>query len=403
MRTRARSAAQLTAVVLSLVAPTRSAAELVDLHWSAPDACPRGSHVQTRVASLVSQARALRTNLRADAKVSRRGSRYALELSLTAPNFAAQRKLEAARCASIADAAAWLIAIALDPELADEAGQESGPRIDARVRDTTATGAPAHPTEVLTPAGESSPGETAATRTGASEGEREQRIGAAGAVDPAGATRRSDSVSDTALPAQAQVDHRDPRATAAATPRRLWRSRLRDAPRWWRAGVFTGVFDAQLPAPQAAVGVQGGIGLGPLLTRLHGSWMFARTRAFETGARAEVWSQELGAAVCAQWGGAVRGGPCVTMSAYRSLGMAVGVREPRTQALYWGALGPSLQLGWTFTRAIELIAESGVQLPITARPRFTLEEVGEVGPARPLSVYARVGFGIRPPDVKRGK
>jgi hypothetical protein len=195
--------------------------------------------------------------------------------------------------------------------------------------------------------------------------------------------------------------------TASAVPRAVqarrapWRVDWATLPRWWRAGVFGGIWSAALPGPQASVGARLGVGISVLYAELRAAAELARGRRLSDATEARFATQDVGLALCAQWGGAVRAGPCATATVLRSTGGSRSVPDANDRALPWSAAGISVQLGWRALAGLELMFETGVQLPLSARPRFTVEGIDEVALAAPVSVYARLGLGFRSTDVAR--
>ncbi|MEY4509851.1 MAG: hypothetical protein RLZZ450_1973, partial [Pseudomonadota bacterium] len=180
-----------------------------------------------------------------------------------------------------------------------------------------------------------------------------------------------------------------------------WRVDWASLPRWWRAGVFGGLWSAGLPAPQLSVGARLGFGISALYAELRAAAELARGRRLSDATEARFATQDLGLALCAQWGHRVLGGPCVTAAVLRTTGGSRAVPDAREQVLPWSAAGVAVALGWRVLGGLEIMVETGVQLPLSARPRFTVEGVGEVAVAAPANVYARLGLGFRSTGVGR--
>lgn len=339
-------------IVAALCCPHAVQAQLTRLHWSAPAGCPTRTYVERRINQLSSLAERPRADVRVRALVRRAPrQRYTLELLVDAQDYRVERSLEAASCRSIADAAAWFIATALDPNLPPADTNEAPPTPAAQATVDTDR---APQEEVASPEPARAP-----------------------APPPVG----------TGAPASGDT----PSTRAAPTP--PWR-------RWWRTGVHAGVWSAGLPAPQASLGARAGFGLELLYTELRVAWMFARTRTLSDDTQASFSSQQLGLASCAQWGLRVRAGPCATLDALRSEGSA-DTGETGKRSLFWASAGISVQLGWKLQKWLELMAESGIQLPISPRPNFSIEGLGAASVASPLGFHARLGVGIRSADSAR--
>jgi len=394
-----------------------SAAQVATLSWSAPRGCPDQTNVAARLTAL--QTETARRDLRVRARVQRVGAaRYVLKLVLRATDYHAERRLESTSCTSVVDAAIWLIAVALDPS--QSTGSVASPSSDASASQLRSapqappgpTGEPGLPsaTSVKTPPASAS----AATEALRSPGE----ASADGSAPQPPSTTQVAPTTAVAVPTAAA-----PAPTAAAPAstvdasenagRAPWRVDWARLPRWWRAGLFGGVWSAALPAPQASIGARLGFGISAFYAELRGAAELPRaqpvpdlrSRAEDPGASttAEVRfaTQDLGLALCSQWGDRTRVGPCITASALRTSGSMQGAPEANHQVLPWGAAGVSLELGFRPVGRLELMLDTGVQLPISARPRYTVEGVGEVAVAAPVSVYARLGLGFRSTDVAR--
>jgi hypothetical protein len=292
--------------------------------------------------------------VRARAVVQRKGKSYRLELSIEAEDQRAQRTLESTSCKSVADAAAWFIAMALDPSSAQA----------PRVAEQGSSGA----------------------APGVDEQGPRENAGESGAV-------RVELASPLAGRAQPPPRPAATRGSLSFAPAL--------GPTWWRAGVHGGVWSVGLPAPQASVGARAGVGLGVLYTELSADWMFERSRALAEDASASFTTQQLAVSACALWGQRVRAGPCALASMLRSEGRAPGAEQPKQPSALWGSAGLSVQVGWQLPRWVELMVDAGVQLPISPRPEFSIDGLGRVAVASPFSVYARLGVGLRSRDFVR--
>ena len=93
-------------------------ARALDLVWDAPQGCPSRENVLNRIEV---RAPAHAAAWEAHAHVTRTASTYTLALSLHGPNAeTARREVTAASCEAIAEAAAVLIALALEPESTEQ-------------------------------------------------------------------------------------------------------------------------------------------------------------------------------------------------------------------------------------------------------------------------------------------
>ncbi|MDC0716033.1 hypothetical protein [Nannocystis bainbridge] len=89
------------------------------LAWTAPEGCPGEAEVRARVVRMTGQEAAERANLTARATVREASpGRWALTLELTGTSGGGRRELTAPRCEELVDAAALVVAIAVDPRAA---------------------------------------------------------------------------------------------------------------------------------------------------------------------------------------------------------------------------------------------------------------------------------------------
>jgi hypothetical protein len=103
----------LTLAAVLLVAP----AEGLRLDWQAPAACPDGEALRARVIDLVGAEAAGRTRLRARAVVRAEAGRWTMALDLLREGGQDRRTLEDRDCRALAEAAALMIAVAIDPQV----------------------------------------------------------------------------------------------------------------------------------------------------------------------------------------------------------------------------------------------------------------------------------------------
>jgi hypothetical protein len=136
-RTRKVFAERLTVALGLVIAaglwlPTMPALAL-GLTWTAPAACPPQHEVQRRIDALLGPTDAVPPSsastsegapgsARANARVSEAGGSYQLTLTLSGPGLTGTRRLSGDDCSALADSAAFLIAVAVDPSLPGAAG-----------------------------------------------------------------------------------------------------------------------------------------------------------------------------------------------------------------------------------------------------------------------------------------
>lgn len=86
----------------------------IELEWTAPAECPSADEVRANVAQLLGGASASEP-VRAQVTVSREPAGFAAELVLVIGEQRSERRLVAAQCSALADAAAVVIAVTVDP------------------------------------------------------------------------------------------------------------------------------------------------------------------------------------------------------------------------------------------------------------------------------------------------
>lgn len=107
--------AALIAGLLWLAPQASQADDELTLVWQAPAECPQHEKVRSLIDVHVPAERRPRGAWRVEGRIALEGSRYRLELRLQGPNGAAGRSVDAEQCGGLAEVAALLVAIALDP------------------------------------------------------------------------------------------------------------------------------------------------------------------------------------------------------------------------------------------------------------------------------------------------
>ena len=102
----------LALAAVLLLAP----AEGLRLEWQAPAACPDGVALRARVVDLVGEQAAGQARLTARAVVRARGGRWTMALELVREGGQDRRNLADPDCRALAEAAALVIAVAIDPQ-----------------------------------------------------------------------------------------------------------------------------------------------------------------------------------------------------------------------------------------------------------------------------------------------
>jgi hypothetical protein len=96
----------------------QTAGSAVELDWDAPAECPNGPSVTAEVERILAGSPGRSSRLRVQGTVSRTPQdKWHVELSLRGTELEAKRGLEGPNCAAVAEAAALVIALAINPEV----------------------------------------------------------------------------------------------------------------------------------------------------------------------------------------------------------------------------------------------------------------------------------------------
>lgn len=402
----------------------RAAALDVELH--APPGCPSKAELEARVLSLISRKKPADREVHARIEITHADSgAFRLALRVVVGKQELSRSIEASACQSVCDAAAWLIAMAgAEPEeqpsqakraltvvphpqptrsaAAGPATSVDGARAPAGANSATkprapvpAAGAGGEPhTEA---GGADSPAMAAGATAGAGV------AGASAATPPeepsrprgsaaAAAERSEDHARETPRPERSEASLKSDSPTR---PPQRASAALR--PRWGRVGVSAGYFDAGLPHGAAAFAILGGYGRGPFYVQLRGLFALPVADSLAGSGMVRGRTGQLSLAGCLVWGQRWRGGPCLELRGARSVIEVSGVSEPGERSVLWLSGGPAAQLGFLVLGRWELVAEGGLGLPLTGRPRVSVEGRGEVLQASFVSGFAFLGTGARWP------
>jgi hypothetical protein len=347
-----------TVCLLSLVvgSPTASAQPL-ELRWQAPNECPDRAQVQARVEHLLERGAATSEWL-AEARVARKGRRWILKLSLQHDGRRAARTLQGDDCVTLSDAAAWLIAVAIDPSVSAPGGSLASP---------TAT---------------SESGLTPGT-TGPQVANDQTPVGAQAANSE---TAASAQVANSETPADAQVASSE--TPADEQPTRSDDTGLTAA---FGGGVFGGMLATGFGGPAVSLGGQVELRLGRLWFGLLVAHAFERTSNLTSGAAAHFTSQELGLQFCLQFGAVLHLAPCVEL-AVRRTSAGTTASPGHDEGAFWATLGPGVQLTHDLSTQAEVFLNAGLFLPFTPRPQFELDRSGSV---EPVGSAGKAGGAIR--------
>jgi hypothetical protein len=319
------------------------------LVWVAPSECPRAALVKAQLNQLLAES-VSDAVVEASARVERlRGHSYRLQLRLSVGSHRAERTLESDSCEELAATAAWLIAVAIDPSVHDRAHSNREHEQPAPAGAAAAEAAQSEDTASSARPSADTPGRTSSRSAGT----------------------------------EAHEDAGHPRAGTSLSPR------------VGRAAALAGVSFGTAGAAQAELGAAGGLGLGWLYSELELSALLPRREELAGGGVVSSWSLALGLRECALWGARLRWGPCLTLTGLRTVGQAEGLSSSQPdQTLFWMVAGVALRAAWNLRNSLELTVAGSAGVPISPRPRFTVEGVGEVATVSALTGQLRVGLGF---------
>lgn len=325
-------------VVSAMIAwSSLASAQALELDWSAPAACPDASSVRASTERLLARSHRAASVVRASGRVTRAGKRWTLLLSIDVHQRRATRNLSAESCATLADAAAWLVAVAVDPDLPP-------------------------PVEDASPA--------------ASEAE---------ATAEPSATPSATSNAPAQAPAPTERDGSNTTDDLAELT--------------WHLGVYSGAFAGGLAGPNPSLGARLSAELRGWSAELSFAHHFEMGMKLATPPQgeSEFSAQELALAGCYAWGSEVRLGPCAVVSLLRVQGNVDHIALPESASAFWSTGGLSIALGYRGFAPWELFADGGLWLSLSKRPRFEVEALGSVGEGASVGGRVRIGVGISLP------
>lgn len=354
---RLRGLLALALVVASLGTSAEARAQL-DLRWEAPAGCPDREEVLEKIRAMAGSALDGAEELSVEAKITRQARRSRLDLSVRDGQRVERRVITSDSCAALAGATAVTLALLLGVEqkLADPP-DESRSAADPN-------------------AGQSS------ERASASEGDARASEASALAEDAAG--EANDSPDDDAS-ASAAAPSSAPRAASAE--------------RRWAFVVRAPFVAADLgPLPRPALGIGLGLGLR------HGAWALslsghlsrsqtvAGTLALVESSGAELERATAHLALCRGWRAShFELAPCLglALELVSARGIGEGV-SPRARRALWPAPGLGAVAHWYILESFAFFATVGGNLELS-RPRFVIQELGEVERLGPASLSGAFG------------
>ncbi|WP_437676370.1 hypothetical protein [Sorangium sp. So ce131] len=382
-RNRALSLA-LASLALAPMAEARAGegAPGVDLDWIAPGGCSdRGrvlAEIEQRLGRSVAEGGGA-PRLRARAEVSRneRGS-WDLHLTTTLGETTRSRELHGESCAELADAAALIIAFALDPDAAARDPAALDPALTVGAEPGAGSGA-----EPGAGSG-AEPGAGLGAEPGAGSG-AEPGAGSGGAPDTA-AEPDARTAADQPVVAPPPEGGEPPAASqieARPSPHLELRGALR----------ASGVLDASsLPAVAPGVGISASALIGSVRAEVSGLYLGAQQALIAPTLGGDVWLLAGGLRLCsALHRKAFELGPCAGLEAGAMGATGFGVASPGSNRALW--IAPQLGALATYALSDQIRAHLSVDalFPVT-RGRFVLVGIGPVH--RIPAATARASLGV---------
>lgn len=298
--------------------------------WSAPSECPSKADVLAQTAPNLGRE----VDLRGEASIHKVGARYRLRMHLRVNDAETERELLADQCASLADAAALIAALAIDPDAT----------MRRRVVMSADAGGP------NTGAGDAAAGE---------RGLAEMNVWHIDA-GPAPKVRRADGTSGFV--------------------------------------ELLGTLDTTTtPAPAPGMALKGGVALGWFRPSISLGTALAQevrsTRTASVGASLALRSAEL--SLCAspfRWR-PLEPALCLSSAVDWVHASAFGAADNLTEDVFWVTLGASLALRAYLTERFFLAAQGGIAMPLRLRS-FVISGEGTLHTPPPATFRAALGPGV---------
>lgn len=350
-------AASLVAIPTAAASGPPSAGPNVSLEWKAPAGCPQGSEVLQRTRALLSRADASQ-GLSARGVITQVDAQYVLELSTEHRDARGTRRLTAPRCESLAEPAALVLALAVDPDAlsrttvpANGSAVAALPPVESTTQIVDSTTQPP-PAAALEPAPTVAPSEPRRVET-----------------KPADRDPRLDST--------------EPRRRMALTPRA-------------RVGLGAVADLGTLPGPALGATLRLGGEIERFQLELQGSWFARQSESVRADAGGDLALLAGGVTGCYRLLDAPEVSPCAGVEVARLSGEGTGVTDPgQGEAwLYAGALGA--RVSHPLGDRVALWARLD-GLVFLNRPRFVLENVGAVHQPERVSGRGALGAEVRFP------
>jgi hypothetical protein len=372
----------LFAVLGSSLGHARAArAQALSLDWKAPAACPNAQEVRTRALDMLAKSAPKAQSVRADGSVQRKAGKFVLTLRMSVDGHDASKKLEAPDCDVLADTAAWLVAVAIDPNVAPPKPRSPAPEPKESTGEAT-TRAPAETRPEAKP--ETKP-----------ETKPEAKLEAMPEAKPVAEPEPEAEAKpepEKPVPPSPPKPEREPETEQAPEPPRAPRTPI---PLGFALDAWTGVWVPGLAGPMLSLGGRIGLNLRNVRVAVRYMHRFERsTSLHEDDARAEFSGDELAALAGIVWGDRVQAGPYAGLAGERLKGSASGITNPENATRLWLTLEVGGELRARLYRFVYVLAQAGLSLPLTPRPVFQVTGLDHETSTNLLSVSANLGVGI---------
>lgn len=365
---------------------TAAQGEPFSLWWSAPEGCPDARSVESEILRLAGHAPA--SPLAVHATVTHDAERYRLEIMTRSEGGEGSRTIEAASCDTIAEAAALIVALAIDPEAAARAAASSAPRAPGPAtapESTRASGPATAPEAALGSAPESARDEPA--------------LGSGPATTPPGPGPAT-ALTPTPRASQAEGPESEPddHATAGATA-----TPPSAAAFSFVASAHATLGLALLPAPAPGIGIGLGARLEPIELWIAGTYLGEQgvVRGAYTASFWHAAARIRGCVAIALGTPIVELAPCAGLHLGVQGGRGDRVPFPRAESAMYGGAEALLDLRIWIVGAIAIsVIPVAIEIPFD-RPRFVVAE-RDGTPAllhrpEPMGVFGGVGLLVRAP------
>ena len=402
---------------LRAAAPGEAAPAGLELRWEAPAECPDRARLLAAIDATLGEVEGERRSLRVRGRVRAESSAgFVVRLELD-DGRASTRELRGTSCEELTEAAALVIAMAIDPRLLERAPLEV-PEPEDGGGAAGGGGGAEDPSPRGGPSGAGGASDASQTdageERGASEGSQPDAGAGSGASEGAQPEAGARSLANDRAGASADVseprdsdgssERRDPSKRGASDPTldgSLARDRRPRAPERLRflGRAQAGVGGGPLPGAAAVLGLVAGLGGRGWRAELSASYWTPRTRASSinpaVGVRAQLWT--LGVHGCGEPRWRTLSFPlCAGVLAGAVHAHGVGELDPRSVASRWVAvaLEPGL-VWWARPRVgVALRAEGHAAL---ARPELRSDPSGTVFSSAIVCGAIRAGVDLRVP------